>query len=97
MNSRIAILSVLAALMLLFGCSEAADKADEAVMENNPLLCKELSQSEDVERCLYIVADKMNNPEVCFQSKDRNRCITEFSMSKGNLRYCDMTTDPAAK
>lgn len=98
MDGRIALFPLLVAVIFFSGCvSEVTEKAEKAVDENNPALCKELEEQEKIDDCFTVVAEKMNNPEVCFQAKDRNTCITQFSKSKQSLKYCDMTTDMAAK
>lgn len=85
-------------LIFLFGCtSKVTEKAEDAVEQNNPALCKELGETDDVDKCYELVADKMNDPEVCLQATDKNKCLTEFSVSKGSTKYCDMATDAAAK
>ncbi len=85
------------AMFFLFGCDEVNNKARDAAEAKNPALCKELEREDDVERCFQKVADEMNDPEVCLQAADRNACLTEFSVSKRSIKYCDMTTDAAAK
>jgi hypothetical protein len=83
--------------LFLFGCDEVRNKAHDAADSKNPALCKELKEEGDIEQCYEIVADEMNDPEVCSQSADKNGCLTEFASSKRSIKYCDMTTDAAAK
>jgi hypothetical protein len=98
MKRRIAILSMFVVLVLLFGCTNVVrDTAEDAVDQNNPSLCKKLEEATDVKKCYELVAENMNDPEVCKQSTDNNGCVTNFAVQKSSLKYCDMTTDAAAK
>ncbi len=98
MKSRILIVSMFIAFVFLFGCTNVVrDTAEDAVDQNNPSLCKKLEEATDVKKCYELVAENMNDPEVCKQSTDNNGCITNFASQKSSLKYCDMTTDAAAK
>ncbi|MFH1393303.1 MAG: hypothetical protein ABII71_02800 [Candidatus Micrarchaeota archaeon] len=98
MKSRILIISIFFALLLLNGCtSPVSEKIDAAVGSNNPALCNELEEKEDVNECFAEVASKMESPEVCLQAADRNHCVGEYASNKRSLKYCDFSSDEAAK
>jgi len=84
-------------VIMLAGCDEVNRKADDAIGSKNPALCKELKQESEVQSCYNKVADGLNDPEVCFQSDDRNGCVSEFALSKRSIKYCDLTTDAVSK
>ncbi|MFH1685785.1 MAG: hypothetical protein ABH983_05785 [Candidatus Micrarchaeota archaeon] len=98
MRFKVLLMSIIFVVVILFGCtSPVQDKADDAVEKNNPSLCRTLEEEYDVKKCYVLVADKMNDPNVCLQATDRNDCITKFSVEKGNIKYCDMSADEVAK
>ncbi len=97
MKFRILMISMFFALVFLYGCSDVFLKADEAVLENNPALCKELETSDEVNECYGVVAENMKDPKVCFKAVDQNDCVGRYSVSMGDVNYCDLSTDVTAK
>lgn len=66
MKCRILIISMFIVLVLLFGCTnKTEDTVDKAVQEKNPALCKELEDPDEVKECFGLVAEKMDDPNVC--------------------------------
>ena len=94
---HLTVLFLLAAL-LFSGCTTAAkSKAQKAVDEKNPELCKELSDDDDVKKCYSIVAEEMDDPKVCLNSTDAADCVGDYAVSKESTKHCDLLTDDAAK
>jgi len=98
MNSKLLLISIIFISIFLFGCTNPVkDKAKDAVDQNNSALCRTLEEEDDVKKCYALVAEEMNDPNVCLQSTDRNDCITRFSVEKENIKYCEMSSDEIAK
>jgi hypothetical protein len=81
----------------MYGCNEVENTADDAVGAKDPSKCKTLKDKDDVRECYGIVAEKMDDPEVCSEAPDKNDCIGYYASSKGSIKYCDMTSDEVAK
>lgn len=97
MKNSIFVISLFLLFFFLFGCNQVGDKADKAIQENNPALCKELEDEDDVKKCFAKVAGGMNDPNVCFQSPDAPDCIGNYAVEKQSTKYCDLLNDTAAK
>ncbi|MBU0527584.1 MAG: hypothetical protein ABH983_05125 [Candidatus Micrarchaeota archaeon] len=98
MNSRILIIPIFLVFLLLYGCTNPVnEKIDQAIDSNNPALCNGLEEKNDINRCFAEVASKMENPNVCLQAADRNNCVGEYASDKRSLKYCDLSSDEAAK
>lgn len=98
MKSRHIVVLLLLAVLIFSGCTTAAkSKAQKAVGEKNPELCKELEDDDDVKKCYSIVAEEMDDPGVCLNSTDAADCIGDYAVLKESTKYCDMLADDAAR
>lgn len=97
MKRPVLILALVLVFFFLFGCDAVKNKAQDAVEAKNPSLCKELNDEQEIEECYKIVAQDMNDPNVCFQSATPNDCIGDYASEKRSTKYCDLIKDDAAK
>jgi hypothetical protein len=98
MKKSIVIFSLFLVFVLLFGCtSEVKEKAGKAVEQKNPALCKDLGDEGDVKKCYFLVAEEMDDANVCLQATDVPNCVGRFASAKDSTKYCDLLTDTTQK